>query len=181
MNTTALTLPKRALCAAALFLALAAALWGSGGIGVLNRQAIAAHARAAGHIGDDFEAAVFCGDRMAALVFYDPALPGSRQCNAMVYVNRTGFSGGLPSVGWFFRGGGALCPPPGGGVAAYRVEGFRETAYLSANTEGYLRAEYADGRVAELDPALPIALVADCTVTFYTADGSAHTPTPASL
>lgn len=163
-------------------LAVLAAMWTSGDIGVLRQAGIPENARQASGLSGDMALLAADGRRLTALVFYDPADPTSAQSTAMVYVNRTGLYGGLLkkklAVGWFFRGSG----PAGDGVSAFADDASGETAYYSANREGFVRAEFGDGRdPVALDPALPFALVADCSVTFYTADGQAAVPHASQL
>lgn len=160
--------------AAALVLAC---LWTSGSIGVLRKSAIEADARNTS-AADVLSVQSSYGDTLTVLVFYDPQDPDGSRSRAVVYENRTGLYRSGLSLGWFFRSGG----PAGRGVSTFTTDNCKEAAYYSSNTEGFVRAEFADGReAAVLDPGLPIALVADCDVTFYTADGEAFTAMPGWL
>lgn len=171
---------RQIFAAAAVILAVfAAVMWASGGIGLLRQSDIPDDAHKNGGVPASATAMqIAYGDRLTALVFYDPDNPAGNACTSMVYLNRTGFFGGAPSVGWFFRASG----PVGGNLSFFTDENGGETAYYSSNQAGCVRAEFADGRdPVALDPARPFALVADCPVTFYTADNTPLSAHPGPL
>lgn len=171
---------RQIFAAGAVILAvLVAVTWSSGGIGLLRQSDIPDDAHKNGGVPESATAMqIAYGDKLTALVFYDPDDPAGTVCTSMIYQNRTGFFGGAPSVGWFFRASG----PVGESISFFTDENGAETAYYSANQAGCARVEFADGRApVALDPTRPFALVADCPVTFYTADNTPFPTQPSPL
>lgn len=150
-------------------LALAIGMWVSGDVGAM-RDKVEKDARG-GVVPDGFVCQSSEGNRMQALVFYDPNDPDNG-AKAMVYVDRTGLYGdGLDrkfAFGWFFRGSTPNAVP--GTVEGLMVEGYAGVAYFSGT--GVARIEMADGTGMEHDPALPLAWVGGENTRFYGADGS---------
>jgi len=107
-------------------------------------------------------------DTMAAYIAY----PEDRSDHTFaVYVNRPGLS-----FGYFFRGGGDIVSVERA-IAEYTVEGYRERAFISLNTQGVVRVEIDNGNEVEIIPltsSKPFTLVLPLNageVTFYNEQG----------
>ena len=110
-------------------LALAIGMWVSGDVGAM-RDKVEKDAR--GGVPDGFVCQSSEGNRMQALVFYDPNDPDNG-AKAMVYVDRTGLYGdGLDrkfAFGWFFRGSTPNAAPRQG-VGPHGGRVFRRGVFL---------------------------------------------------
>ena len=142
-------------------------LWLNNDIG-LSDDRLAWDFRQSQTIQNDWHISGDITDTMAAFIAY----PEDRSDHTFaVYVNRPGLS-----FGYFFRGGGDIVSVERA-IAEYTVEGYRERAFISLNTQGAARVEIDNGTEVEiipLDSRKPFALVLPLNageVTFYTEQG----------
>ena len=142
-------------------------LWLNNDIG-LSDDRLAWDFRQSQTIQNDWHISGDITDTMAAFIAY----PEDRSDHTFaVYVNRPGLS-----FGYFFRGGGDIVSVERA-IAEYTVEGYRERAFISLNTQGVVRVEIDNGTEVEiipLDSSKPFALVLPLNageVTFYTEQG----------
>jgi len=120
--------------------------------------------RASQKIQDDWAVEGMVSDTMAAYISY----PQDKSDHTFsVYVNRPGLS-----FGYFFRGGGDIIAVDQY-ISEFTVEGYRERAFVSMNTQKVDRLEmdYGNGiQVIDVDSEKPFALVLPVnagTITFY--------------
>ena len=142
-------------------------LWLNNDIG-LSDDRLAWDFRQSQTIQNDWHISGDITDTLAAFIAY----PEDRSDHTFaVYVNRPGLS-----FGYFFRGGGDIVSVERA-IAEYTVEGYREHAFISLNSQGVVRVEIDNGTEVEiipLDSSKPFALVLPLNageVTFYTEQG----------
>lgn len=127
-------------------------LWGNNDIGI-NKHFIEKEARKSSKIYDDWQVAIDTTDIMSAMVFY----PEDKSDHSFqIYVNRSGLS-----FGYFFRGGGHIAELEDY-ITEFTIEGYKDSAYLSLNTQQVVKAEIDHGvtvEIIDIDSTKPFALV----------------------
>ena len=130
----------------------------------LSAKKIEEDIRTSQKIMDDWIVDGSISDTMAGFISY----PKDKSDHTFsVYVNRPGLS-----VGYFFRGGGDIVGVDKY-ITAFTVDGYKERAFISMNTQQVKRIEIDDGngvQLIEIDSNKPFAIVLPLnagTVTFY--------------
>ena len=163
-----ITLPKILLgvvLACALFICF---LYINNNIGNTAKN-LEANIRLSQKISDDWNVDGNISDTMAAFISY----PQDKTDHTFsVYVNRPGLS-----FGYFFRGGGDIVEVDNY-IAEFVVEGYKERAFISMNTQNIVRLEVDDGhivRIIDIDSDKPFAIVLPLNagnICFYDVNGN---------
>lgn len=136
-------------------------LWGNNDIGIRKRN-IEKEARSGSKIDDDWRVAIDTTDIISAMIFY----PEDKSDHSFqIYVNRSGLS-----YGYFFRGGGSI-PEVENYITEFTIEGYKDRAFISLNTQQVVKAQIDNGdtiEIIDIDSTKPFSLVLPKGVGYIT-------------
>ena len=168
MQTRVHKLMKFILCVLLIGIIFVGFLYLNNGIGV-QKSRLETDIRTGQKINPDWTVDGTVSDTIAAFISYPDDMTHH---TFSVYVNRPGLS-----LGYFFRGGGALTGEANG-IAGYTVEGYNERAFISMNKQQVECLKIDDGnsiQVIDIDSNKPFAIVLPVNagdIAFYDVNGN---------